>query len=391
VDEFGLSQLSSQEMEEGVVQAKIYEGVIRQGELAGARVVLKAYPPRVLYPLADVMAMNELVVHRSLQTGGKDPTNVVKLLGGMVSMGGAASGEQWLVFRGGRDGTVTLEQYCKMAASARAQGQAVGEGEAWDRFDPQKPLRRRQAFMIKGLRGAFQGLDFMHGKDWLHQSMGPSSVVLSTTDERDTRMLNGRLKDLAFAVDVSNEALFGGANLADIWEKGGSYHVGVVDWIHARVCRFLSSSHHCSPSLLDAGKTEKDANPANQLADDLWARARVNGAMTAQEKRTFGISDDVYASGLMLLSSIFLAFCEEGSIDGPQLQRLVENTFRNDIQSFRDYADADDRWTDAVAFLDIGEGAGWELVGATLQSNWRSRPTVESILNHRFMTGEAFD
>ena len=37
---------------------------------------------------------------------------------------------------------------------------------------------------------------------------------------RDATSLQVRLKDLAFAVDVSNEALFGGATLADIWERG---------------------------------------------------------------------------------------------------------------------------------------------------------------------------
>ena len=37
---------------------------------------------------------------------------------------------------------------------------------------------------------------------------------------RDATSLQARLKDLAFAVDVSNEALFGGATLANIWEHG---------------------------------------------------------------------------------------------------------------------------------------------------------------------------
>ncbi len=37
---------------------------------------------------------------------------------------------------------------------------------------------------------------------------------------RDAASLQARLKDLAFAVDASDEALFGGATLADIWERG---------------------------------------------------------------------------------------------------------------------------------------------------------------------------
>ena len=54
----------------------------------------------------------------------------------------------------------------------------------------------------------------------LHQSVGPSSVLLSSTDESGARPLVARLWDLAFSVDVSDAALFGGATLADVWERG---------------------------------------------------------------------------------------------------------------------------------------------------------------------------
>ena len=50
--------------------------------------------------------------------------------------------------------------------------------------------------------------------------MGPSSVVLNTTDESGSRPLIARLRDLAFSVDVSDAALYGGATLAEIWERG---------------------------------------------------------------------------------------------------------------------------------------------------------------------------
>ncbi len=53
----------------------------------------------------------------------------------------------------------------------------------------------------------------------LHQSIGPQSVLLSSTDEGGGRPLTARLWDLAFSVDVCDAALFGGATLADIWER----------------------------------------------------------------------------------------------------------------------------------------------------------------------------
>ena len=65
-----------------------------------------------------------------------------------------------------------------------------------------------------------QGLAYIHSRNRLHQSLGPSSVVLNTTDTSGSRPLLARLQDLAFSVDVSDAALYGGATLADIWEKG---------------------------------------------------------------------------------------------------------------------------------------------------------------------------
>lgn len=65
-----------------------------------------------------------------------------------------------------------------------------------------------------------QGLAFMHANSRLHQSIGPGSVVINKTDEREVRVMQARLRDLAFAVDISSEAMVGGATLAEIWDQG---------------------------------------------------------------------------------------------------------------------------------------------------------------------------
>ena len=44
---------------------------------------------------------------------------------------------------------------------------------------------------------------------------------------------------------------------------------------------------------------------------------------------------------------------------------------------------------DAVAILDADERAGWGLLGALLNSEWRRRPTAESCLNHPFLKEQA--
>lgn len=67
------------------------------------------------------------------------------------------------------------------------------------------------------------------------------------------------------------------------------------------------------------------------------------------------------------------------------LNRLLESTFRLDIEGARDYCEADERWSGAVAFLDANNRAGWGLLAAMLNSEWRRRPTAESCLNHPFL------
>ena len=65
----------------------------------------------------------------------------------------------------------------------------------------------------------FEGLKHLHAHGRLHQSLGPSSLVLNTIQERDAAALVARLRDLAFSVDVTNEALVGGATLAELFES----------------------------------------------------------------------------------------------------------------------------------------------------------------------------
>uniref|UniRef100_A0A453PBB7 Protein kinase domain-containing protein n=1 Tax=Aegilops tauschii subsp. strangulata TaxID=200361 RepID=A0A453PBB7_AEGTS len=97
------------------------------------------------------------------------------------------------------------------------------------------------------------------------------------------------------------------------------------------------------------------------LSDGLWRRASAAGASTPLEKRAFGVADD--------------------------MQRLLENTFRLDIYAAREYCLEDDKLSEAVNFLDLGDGAGWELLQAMLNPDYRKRPIAEAVLNHRFITG----
>ena len=71
--------------------------------------------------------------------------------------------------------------------------------------------------------------------------------------------------------------------------------------------------------------------------------------------------------------------------------RLLETTFQCDVVSARDFCEADDRWSRAVQLLDVSDRAGWELLAAMLNPEWRLRPTAESTLVHRFLSSAIFE
>ncbi|RLN39246.1 uncharacterized protein C2845_PM01G17650 [Panicum miliaceum] len=233
-----------------------------------------------------------------------------------------ATGEQWLAFRD--DGKYSAADYAKITSERQLKEQ-YGDTPFWNPFNRAYKLELRRYFVLKLLNAAMSGLLHMHNQDRLHQSLGPSSVIL----------------------------------------------------------KYVACIH-----LLTVG--------AGALSDGLWRRASAAGASTPLEKRAFGIADDMqafflrsrnYGAGLLVAYMAFIPFCEAGIMDGISLQRLLESTFRHDIYAAREYCLADDRLSEAVNFLDLGDGAGWELLQAMLNPDYRKRPIAEAVLIHRFITG----
>lgn len=274
------------------------------------------------------MAVNELRTHAFLQNDASDICENIQFLLGAFE---TATGEQWLAFRD--DGRYSAADYAKLTSERKLKEQS-GSISFWNPYDRAYKLELKRYFVLKLLYGAMCGLVRMHNHDRLHQSLGPSSVVLNTVAEKNGRYLVPHLRDLAFSVDIGYSSVGSGA-----------------------------------------------------LSDGLWRRASAAGASTPLEKRAFGIADDIYGAGLLLAYMSFIPFCEAGTMDGISLQRLLENTFRLDIYAAREYFLADDRLSEAVDFLDLGDGAGWELLQAMLNPDYRKRPIAEAVLNHRFLTG----
>lgn len=327
-----IDRLRVQDIGEGQVKIRLYEGRIVQGPLKGTRVVFKVYPgQRAGGNEADMMAANELNAHDSLQNDAKSRCqNIQVLLGGFETR----TGEQWLAFR--NNGIYSAADYAKRVSEATSKDISKGEGRLWNPYNQELQLKRRSFFIIKLLNGAINGLAYMHNHERLHQSFGPASVVLNTVVEKDAVDLVPRLRDLAFSVDIRYSSIGTGFGT---------------------------------------------------LADGLWRRASAAGAFTALEKRAYGIADDIYEAGFFFAYLAFVPFCEAGVIDGLALQRLFESTFKLDLVAAREYCLADDRLVEAVKFLDLGDGAGWELLQAMLNPDYRQRPIADAVLNHRFMTG----
>ncbi|XP_010453854.1 PREDICTED: uncharacterized protein LOC104735718 isoform X2 [Camelina sativa] len=324
-----IGRLKSQDIGEGGVKIRLYEGRISQGPFRGTPVVFKVYPgTRAGGVEADMMAANELNAHSFLQSKSL-PANLLLLVGGFETQ----FGEQWLAFRDG--GKNSAADYARNASekTSRARSQGV-----WNPYEKDQMMKRRRIFVINILQGAMKGLAFMHANDRLHQSLGPSSIVLNTPAEREAIYLIPRLRDLAFSVDIR-------------------------------------------PSCLEEGAI------SGALSEQLWRRATASGAFTVFEKRAFGIADDIYEAGLLFAYLAFVPFCEAGVMDSLSLQRLLENTFRLDMEAVREYCLADERLEEAVKFLDLGDRAGWELLQAMLNADHRKRPMAEAVLTHRFLNG----
>lgn len=294
--------------------------------------IFKVYPGQRAGGIeADIMAANELSTHAFLQSDSRNICqHIQSLLGGFETK----TGEQWLAFR--NDGKYSAADYAKVTSEKNSKDPAKGEHKFWNPFEQEEKLKRRRFFVIKVLNGAMNGLAYMHNHDRLHQSLGPASVILNTMVEKDAVYLVPRLRDLAFSVDIGYSSIGAG------------------------------------PGALSEG---------------LWHRASAAGAFTPLEKRAYGIADDIYEAGLLFAYLAFVPFCEAGVMDGISLQRLFESTFQLDLNAAREYCLADDRLLEAVKFLDLGDGAGWELLQAMLNPDYGQRPVAEAVLNHRFMTG----
>lgn len=79
---------------------------------------------------------------------------------------------QWLAFR--NDGKYSAADYAKISSEKMSKNSQT----LWNGLEIKEMIRCRRYFILKLLQSAMAGLAFMHEHDRLHQSLGPSSIIL---------------------------------------------------------------------------------------------------------------------------------------------------------------------------------------------------------------------
>ena len=91
----------------------------------------------------------------------------------------------------------------------------------------------------------------------------------------------------------------------------------------------------------------------------------------------------------LLLSSLAEIPSENYNIpqtDEDSLQRLIGDIFKNDIDEFRYYCDAEQIWSPLVSTLDENGRAGWNLLDKMLNAR---QNVSEKLKNDRILTAES--
>ena len=194
---------------------------------------------------------------------------------------------------------------------------------------PLPSFEARANYVVRGiLKGAIEAVAQLHDNGLVHRSIGRSSVILSspTMDKRQAS------SPLATAVS------------------------------------------QLTVKLTDFGFSGPYRESADQ--EDFRARARTFGLSIRQgggsslAAANFAMAEDWHALGFVALGLLLTALSDASeSADTPtpatdedSLQRLLSDIFDKDFEQFRAYLEADDAWTDLVAFLDRNDGAGWSVL-----------------------------
>lgn len=193
-------------------------------------------------------------------------------------------------------------------AAPRREADEIGN-KWFDRLFQQNLLRRKALFIKTFMQRAIEALMYLHATGGIvHRSISLSSIMVNTTEYRLASSLQVKIRDLGFAQPISSLATGAGLD-----------------------------------------------------------RARKAGAVTPASIAAFHFAEDIYALGYAFLELIFSSF-SGAPVTQDRFKKLFEDTFKLDVDVFREYCKQDPDWSSAVEFLDNQSQGGWELMKTMLRA-----------------------
>jgi serine/threonine protein kinase len=227
---------------------------------------------------------------------------------------------------------------------------------------PPVPSWKERANYIKLiLKQAIQGVATLHETGLVHQSIGQSSIVVTTT------AMDKRLASSPYATTFSTPVQI---KLADFG--------------------------FCSLQSLST------------MDEEFCSRARSFGLMFQRgqsnvDTANYSMAEDMNALGFLFLGLVLSSLAESNgttavpATDEDTLQRLLGDIFEKDMEQFRDYVENEDVWDNVVEWLDEEKGAGWkvletlvlarEQVAAQAKRDSSQLVTIRGLLSNPFFQG----
>eukprot|EP00850_Spirogloea_muscicola_P017335 SM000148S01012 [mRNA] locus=s148:87037:91633:+ [translate_table: standard] len=178
-----------------------------------------------------------------------------------------------------------------------------------------RALDRRKKFLKAVMVGALEALAFCHVRGVVHGAVSTGCLLLSSFNEEDYGRVRVKMANFGLGADLS---------------------MGVEG-----------------------------------LEPEVREACREMGAETPLDVAAMLRQIDRHYLGFALAELVFDSLSTEGPSERTSqcaIQRLWESVFSCDMGAVREYCSEEWAWTNAVAFLDEGGCAGWELLGALLGS-----------------------
>jgi len=197
------------------------------------------------------------------------------------------------------------------------------------------PFKERSKYVVKGiLKGALQALATVHDAGYIHRSIGPDSILLSSIGQEKAEAYSPLATVIPRLV----------VKLADFGFAGK-----IKDSVKSEEFRRRAKSYGIQLSYIDATRTREECDIAEAYA----------------------VAEDLHAMGFVFVAVLLGSLADIPTpeyvippTDEDSLQRLLADIFDKDMGEFREYCEAEEVWEGVVELLDQDGGAGWDVLGS---------------------------